>query len=111
MPLYEYLCSGCEHRFTITQSMKDSKKKKCPECGKHKLERVLGSPHIFVRGEPQTLGHLAERNTKKLGRCELDDRKERDKVDEKKPGKKKLHRELRGMTEEQRKRYIEKGKK
>ena len=26
MPLYEYLCSGCEHRFTITQSMKDSKK-------------------------------------------------------------------------------------
>ena len=70
MPLYEYLCSECEHRFTIVQSMKDSKKKKCPECGRHKLERVLGSPHIFVRGEPQTLGHWAERNTKKPGRQE-----------------------------------------
>ena len=109
MPLYEYLCSSCEYRFTIQQGMKDKKKKKCPECKKGKLNRVMGIPSVFVKGEPSSLGHLAERNTKKMGRYELEDKKEKDKVNDKADGKNKTQRKLRSMTEKQRQRYIEKG--
>lgn len=43
MPTYEYKCNACEHRFELFQSMKDSPKRKCPECGKNALERLIGT--------------------------------------------------------------------
>lgn len=42
MPTYEYQCRACEHRFEQFQSMKDAALKKCPECGKSALERLIG---------------------------------------------------------------------
>ena len=74
MPTYEYKCGACDHGFEIVQSMKDKAKRKCPECGKHKLKRVFGTPFVFVKGEPQTIGHWADRNTEKMGRYELGDK-------------------------------------
>lgn len=43
MPTYEYRCEACEHEFEKFQSMKDNPIKKCPECGKQKVKRVIGS--------------------------------------------------------------------
>lgn len=43
MPTYEYKCSACDHRFDQFQSMKDAPLKKCPECGKNALERLIGT--------------------------------------------------------------------
>lgn len=43
MPTYDYQCDGCEHKFELFQSIKDSPKKKCPECGKAKLRRLFGT--------------------------------------------------------------------
>lgn len=43
MPTYQYECSSCDHTFEAFQSMMDQKLKKCPECGKLKLCRLLGS--------------------------------------------------------------------
>lgn len=43
MPTYEYECSHCEHGFEELQSMLDKKLKKCPECGKNTLHRLIGS--------------------------------------------------------------------
>ncbi len=43
MPTYEYKCSSCGHQFELFQSMKDSPKRKCPECGKNALERLIGT--------------------------------------------------------------------
>ena len=43
MPTYQYECSGCGHSFEILQSMKDAKLRKCPECGKFKLNRLIGT--------------------------------------------------------------------
>ncbi len=43
MPTYDYRCNGCEHEFELFQSMKDAVKKKCPECGKLTLERLIGT--------------------------------------------------------------------
>lgn len=43
MPTYQYECEACEHSFEHYQSMLDKKLKKCPECGKLKLVRLIGS--------------------------------------------------------------------
>ncbi len=42
MPTYDYRCNACEVEFELFQSMKDRPKKKCPECGKNALERLIG---------------------------------------------------------------------
>ena len=42
MPTYDYLCAGCGHELEIFQSMSESPKRKCPKCGKLKLERQIG---------------------------------------------------------------------
>jgi putative FmdB family regulatory protein len=43
MPTYEYRCTACDHQFEIFQQMSDAVKRKCPECGKNKLERLIGT--------------------------------------------------------------------
>lgn len=43
MPTYDYRCNACGHEFELFQSMSDSVKKKCPECAKLALERLIGT--------------------------------------------------------------------
>ena len=43
MPTYDYECQACGHAFELFQSINDSVKKKCPECGKNKLKRLIGT--------------------------------------------------------------------
>lgn len=43
MPTYEYRCKSCSHEFEHFQSMKDAPLRKCPECGKNTLERLIGT--------------------------------------------------------------------
>ena len=43
MPTYQYECSGCGHEFEMLQSMTDKKIRKCPKCGKFKVERLIGT--------------------------------------------------------------------
>ncbi|HMD60806.1 MAG TPA: FmdB family zinc ribbon protein [Opitutaceae bacterium] len=42
MPTYEYVCTKCGHRFEKFQSMRDGPLKKCPECSKAGLKRLVG---------------------------------------------------------------------
>lgn len=42
MPTYDYECDGCGHKFEHYQGINDALLKKCPECGKSKLRRLLG---------------------------------------------------------------------
>jgi hypothetical protein len=96
--------------------MKDKTKRKCPSCKKTKLKRVIGTPMVFIKGEPQTVGHQAERNTEKMGRYELGDkegkRKESSKKEQSSLGSGPASpRQIRKMTSEQKKKYIEKGTK
>jgi putative FmdB family regulatory protein len=48
MPTYEYVCDACEHAFELFQSIKDEAKRKCPECGKLKLRRLIGPGAAIV---------------------------------------------------------------
>lgn len=43
MPTYQYECSGCGHEFEVLQSMQQPKLKKCPQCGKNRLARLIGT--------------------------------------------------------------------
>lgn len=43
MPTYQYECSACGHQLEAFQSMTEKKLKKCPQCGKNSLDRLIGS--------------------------------------------------------------------
>jgi putative FmdB family regulatory protein len=43
MPTYDYLCASCNHTFEKFESMSANPSKKCPECGKMKLKRLIGA--------------------------------------------------------------------
>jgi len=43
MPTYDYVCDACEHTFEEFQSFSAKHLKKCPECGKNKLRRLIGT--------------------------------------------------------------------
>lgn len=48
MPTYDYVCNACGHALEIFQSMSEAPKKKCPQCGKSKLERRIGAGAGFL---------------------------------------------------------------
>ena len=48
MPTYDYVCEACDHAFELFQSIKDDAKRKCPECGKQKLRRLIGPGAAIV---------------------------------------------------------------
>jgi len=43
MPTYEYICENCEHQFEQFQSIKAKPIRKCPECGKLSVQRLIGA--------------------------------------------------------------------
>ena len=43
MPTYTYLCKNCGHKFEEFQAMSAELLKKCPECGKRRLIRLIGA--------------------------------------------------------------------
>ena len=49
MPLYEYLCNKCGHRFERIQRFSDPMVKKCPECG-GRVEQVISAPAVQFKG-------------------------------------------------------------
>ena len=49
MPIYEYQCTKCKHRFEKIQKFSDKPVQKCPECG-GKLEQVLSAPVVQFKG-------------------------------------------------------------
>jgi len=48
MPTYDYKCDACGHAFEKVQSIKADSLKKCPECGKQKLRRLIGTGGGFI---------------------------------------------------------------
>jgi putative FmdB family regulatory protein len=49
MPLYEYLCQKCGHRFERIQKFSDKIVTKCAECG-GRVERVISAPAVQFKG-------------------------------------------------------------
>src|SRR5208282_856616 len=49
MPLYEYECKKCGHRFEKIQKFSDKMVKKCPECG-GAVEQMISAPAVQFKG-------------------------------------------------------------
>jgi putative FmdB family regulatory protein len=49
MPLYEYECKKCHHRFERIQKFSDPHVKKCPDCG-GPIEQVISAPAVQFKG-------------------------------------------------------------
>lgn len=43
MPTYEYLCENCGHQFEQFQSITAKSLRKCPNCNKQSLQRLIGA--------------------------------------------------------------------
>ena len=51
MPTYDYECDACGHTCEYFQAMSEEPKKKCPECGKRKLRRLIsGGAGVIFKG-------------------------------------------------------------
>ena len=48
MPTYDYQCDSCDHAFELFQSITAATKRKCPECGRLKLRRLIGPGAAIV---------------------------------------------------------------
>ena len=49
MPLYEYECENCGHRFEKIQKFSDALETVCPKCG-GALHKLMSSPAIQFKG-------------------------------------------------------------
>ena len=49
MPLYEYECDQCGHRFEKIQKFSDPLEDTCPKCGGH-VHKLMSSPAIQFKG-------------------------------------------------------------
>jgi putative FmdB family regulatory protein len=50
MPIFEYHCRACGHRFDVLQGAGEAARRKCPECGRLRLEKALSTPSFHLRG-------------------------------------------------------------
>ena len=50
MPIYEYHCTACSHELEALQKVSDSPLRKCPECGKLALRRLISAPVFRLKG-------------------------------------------------------------
>jgi putative FmdB family regulatory protein len=50
MPLYEYQCDACGHRFEEIQKFSDPPAEVCPKCGERNVQKLMSSPAIKFKG-------------------------------------------------------------
>jgi putative FmdB family regulatory protein len=50
MPIYEYRCSACGHHLEALQKMTEAPLRKCPECGKSQLKRLVSASQFRLKG-------------------------------------------------------------
>jgi len=50
MPIYEYVCSKCEHALEALQKISDAPLKDCPACDKNALKKKISAPGFRLSG-------------------------------------------------------------
>lgn len=84
MPLYEYECRKCGHRFEKIEKLDSAQTKKCPECG-GKAERLLAAPAIQFKGSGWYVTDYARKSSPKSEGKEKREAKEAEEVKPAKP--------------------------
>ncbi len=50
MPIYEYKCSNCGYQFEKIQKFSDEPLRKCQNCDKNALNKLISSPSFRLKG-------------------------------------------------------------
>ncbi|MBB3227572.1 putative FmdB family regulatory protein [Luteibacter sp. Sphag1AF] len=50
MPIYEFQCQACGHRFERLQKIADADPETCPSCGQPRVGRMLSAPQFRLAG-------------------------------------------------------------
>ena len=50
MPLYDYRCDACGHKFDELQKVSDEPIRLCPSCGEEKARRVVSNSSFQLKG-------------------------------------------------------------
>lgn len=50
MPIYEYACDLCAHRFEVVQSIRDAPLKDCPSCEEPGLSKLISRSGFQLKG-------------------------------------------------------------
>lgn len=51
MPMYEYICANCKHKFDVLKSIKNIENlEKCPICGSNNTERKISPSYVKFKG-------------------------------------------------------------
>jgi putative FmdB family regulatory protein len=85
VPLYEYQCKFCKHRFEVIQKFSDKPVKKCPKCGKA-VERLVSSSAIQFKGTGWYVTDYAKRGSPADGKSESKPEKDASKDTSKESG-------------------------
>src|SRR5260370_42181183 len=81
MPLYEYECKKCGHRFEKIQLYSDKMVKKCPECG-GQVEQMISAPAVQFKGSGWYVTDYAKKSSSP-GSSGSGDSSSKDKKDDK----------------------------
>jgi putative FmdB family regulatory protein len=88
MPTYDYRCNACQHEFEEFQSMSAKPLRKCPECGKLKLERLIGTgAGVIFKGSGFYETDYRSESYKKAAKADSDGGKSDSKSDSKSQSK------------------------
>src|SRR3954471_16248560 len=87
VPIYDYRCDECGHRFSAVQSFNDVALDTCPNCGK-RPRRLITAPAIVFKGSGwyKTDSRTAPKDSDGAGssdRSDKSDRSEKDRSDKK----------------------------
>lgn len=83
MPLYEYQCTKCGHRFEKIQKFSDPKIKKCPDCG-GPVEQLLSAPAVQFKGSGWYVTDYAKKSHAPAA-ADSGSKESKEKKEEKKP--------------------------
>ena len=67
MPLYEYQCESCSHRFERIQKYSDPLVDTCPNCGKGPVRKLISSPAIQFKGSGWYITDYAKKSSTDAG--------------------------------------------
>jgi putative FmdB family regulatory protein len=69
MPLYEYECEACGHRFEQIRKFSDPPVDTCPKCGGH-VRKLMSSPAIQFKGTGWYITDYAKKDSTAAGKSE-----------------------------------------
>ena len=112
MPLYDFECKECKYYDEIKQAHDTPSILECPCCNKKTLRKVfINAPAISVRGEANTIGQLADKNTRNMGHYEKQEKAAKDNTQDNSEAQQRRNRnrKINSMTTKEKVKWIKGG--